>query len=139
ESFTLSWTSEDATHVEAETANGPLAGVSDFMVDADIELEIQEDTEFVIRLYNLARDFVEERLTVTVGAPLIESASLWPPFVGTDSPSSMLEWEVLGGYELIVEVPGGATVFSTTDPETIASGSFEITAPVVGDHGYTLV
>ncbi len=138
ETFTLSWRSEDATFVQVENELGGLPEVSDFMVDGDVQLTITADTEYVIRLYNRAGDYVEDRLVVTVGAPVIQRVEVMPPFVGMGNPTAILSWEVLGGTELRVRAPDGSVVYSTQDPEKIAAGSTTISAIEEGENPFTV-
>lgn len=134
EFFTLSWRSEHATRITMETADGPHPRVSDWMVDHDLtDLQIFEDTEFVLRLYNDADDYVEERLTVTVGAPEVVSLGFSPPFVGVGG-NSTLEWSFLGGVSLEVVDADGNTVCTAADVDAVESGSCVVDAPVEGAH-----
>lgn len=135
EAFTLSWASENAIMITIEDENGPLDNVSDSMLSHSVTRQIFEDTEYVLRLYNAAGNYVEGRLLVTVGAPQILAAGFEPPFVAPGQ-SAQLEWKILGGTELQVI---GAEGCETLDPEAIAEGSCLITAPEeAGSHEYLL-
>lgn len=137
EAFTLSWETVDGHHLTLESEFGSL-DVEDGALNAQFaHAGILEDTEFVLRLYNRADDFVEARLTVTVGPPEVLSASFSPPFVGPGQ-HTQLEWEVLGGTVLRVKDENGDVICQTADAAEIAQGSCPITGPSEGSYEYVL-
>ena len=134
EPFTLIWRTENAVRVFLETEQGPVPGVEEGMVDHDLAgVRIAADTDFVLRAFNAAGDFVEATLAVPVGAPVIESVRVWPPFVAPGG-SAALEWKVLGGTSLRVLDAGGKEVCTVAEVEAIEEGSCEVAAPSEGEH-----
>lgn len=77
EPFVLGWRTEGATRIELFTEAGPVPSASETMLAGELsDLRIAEDTEFVLRAHDGLGGYVEERLTVSVGAPEIERWSL---------------------------------------------------------------
>lgn len=69
EPFVLTWETEDANSISLVDDEGGLPEVRDGMLSATIEKTVAEDTEYVLRAYNRAGAWVEERQKVTIVAP----------------------------------------------------------------------
>lgn len=137
EPFVLSWSTTNATSVSL-TANGlPVAGVEEDDLSGSVELQIAVDTTYVLRAVNDAGDFVEETVTVTVGAPQILSFVASPSYAPTGG-TVTFSWSNLGGSSLALEDGAGTAVHLTSDLDEIEEGDFSVQIPDEGLFDFTL-
>lgn len=138
EPFTLGWSTENGLRVTLDKAGVPHPQVSDHMLSATLADErIEEDTEYVLRVYNAAGDFDELRLTVTVGAPQIVALELQPAVVDVGG-AATLSWQMRGGTSLRVFDSLGAEVCTVTDLQQIEMGSCTVTATNAGLNAFSV-
>ncbi|HWV37097.1 MAG TPA: hypothetical protein VN033_01325 [Vulgatibacter sp.] len=128
----IRWATVDAAAVELDLNGVPVEEFPTEEVNGSISLSVMFDSEFELRAYNAAGDFVSESLQVILGTPEIlafsaASDSLW---LGEDL---VLSWSVLGGSSLEIRLDG-EVVCESTDPEVIAGSSCSIPVMTAGLH-----
>lgn len=138
EAFVLSWATVNATSISLTADGLSVPGVAEDDFAASVELQIAADTTYVLRAENDAGDWVEETLTVTVGAPQILSFTATPDYAPTGG-TVTFAWENLGGVSLILTDPSGAIVCSTTDLAEIEAGDCPSSIVEEGTFAFTLV
>lgn len=141
EPFVLGWRTEGATRIELFTEAGPVPSASETMLAGELsDLRIAEDTEFVLRAHDGLGGYVEERLTVSVGAPEIEALEFAPAFVEPGG-TVELSWAVLGdpqGAEVSLSLTDGEGGEYDLSGKSVVEDRLTLTLERPGIHSFTL-
>lgn len=137
EAFDLTWSTTGATSIELTASGMPVEGVTEDQVNGTIVQQVPATTNYLLRAFNDAGDFVEATATVTVGAPQVVEFEVAPNYVAVGG-TVTFNWTTLGGRSLEIRDAAAGVVCSTAELAEIDAGTCTGVVPTEGTHAFTL-
>lgn len=140
ESFTLSWTARNAATIRIEQDGQPIHTTSAGNESGSFSTQIAASSTLRLIAANGAGATAGRSLSITAGPPALTSFTVEKERYGPSS-TGLFSWEAIGGVQLTLKGPDGATIAacSTADLQRIAQGECIVDLPAtLGIHGYTL-
>ncbi len=131
EAVQLGWETTGATSIRLEKDGSELA-VEASLVDGQFEDRITADTDYRLVVVNEIGVEVEAEISVTVGAPIIESFEI-AQAKAIPGQTLGFSWVNQGGTSLVLKDPSGASIpgCSTDSPLLVAADSCTVAAPTI--------